>query len=193
MIPIPRRAHDLVLTAAKHQLVVGITGPRQAGKTTLVRDCFPKHTYLNLEDPDHFNFAQRDPKGFFARENGMIIDEIQRVPTLFSVIQTIVDVDARPGRFVITGSQVFALSSAIAHSFAGRISLVSLLPFSLGELAAAGRAPSSLNEILFTGGYPPIYDRGIPSKSWLGDFEFNIQEANENPHCASRRYSPASD
>lgn len=170
MTPISRRARDLVLAAAKHQLVVGITGPRQAGKTTLVRDCFPNHTYLNLEDPDHLTFAQRDPKGFLARENGMIIDEIQRVPTLLSVIQTIVDEDARPGRFVITGSQVFALSSAIAQSLAGRISLVSLLPFSLGELTAAGRAPSSLDELLFTGGYPPIYDRGIPPKSWLGDY-----------------------
>ena len=133
-MPIPRIARDRLLAAARQQVVVGVTGPRQAGKTTLVRSCFPDHAYLNLEDPELLAFAQRDPKGFLAREGGMILDEVQRVPALLSVIQTIVDNDPRPGRFILTGSQVFALSAAISQSLAGRIALINLLPFSLGEL-----------------------------------------------------------
>ena len=168
--PIPRRTRDRLLAAARQQVVVGVTGPRQAGKTTLVRSCFPDHAYLNLEDPELQAFAQRDPKGFLARDGGMIIDEVQRVPALLSVIQTIVDADPRPGRFIITGSQVFALSAAIGQSLAGRISLITLLPFSLGELAAAGRAPDRLDTLLITGGYPPLYDRDLPPRFWLADY-----------------------
>ena len=167
---IPRRARAALLAAAQQQVVVGVTGPRQAGKTTLVRSCFPGHAYLNLEDPELRDFAQRDPKGFLARDGGMILDEAQRVPELLSVIQTIVDADPQPGRFIIIGSQVFALSSAISQSLAGRIALISLLPFSSGELADAGRLPSTLDALLFTGGYPPLYDRELPPRTWLADY-----------------------
>ena len=167
---IHRRAHAALLAAAQQQVVVGVTGPRQAGKTTLVRSCFPGHAYLNLEDPELRDFAQRDPKGFLARDGGMILDEAQRVPELLSVIQTIVDADPQPGRFIITGSQVFALSAAISQSLAGRIALISLLPFSSGELADAGRLPSTLDALLFTGGYPPLYDRELPPRTWLADY-----------------------
>lgn len=170
MSPISRLVRDRLLLAARQQLVVGVTGPRQAGKTTLVRDCFPGHTYLNLEDPELLDFAVRDPKGFVARDGGMIIDEVQRAPQVLSVIQTVVDADPRPGRFILTGSQVFALSAAIAQSLAGRIALISLLPFSLGELATAGRVPERLDDLLFTGGYPPIHDRDLPPRSWLADY-----------------------
>jgi predicted AAA+ superfamily ATPase len=169
-MPIPRRTRAALLAAATQQLVVGVTGPRQAGKTTLVRSCFPDHAYLNLEDPEHRTFAQRDPKGFLARDGGMILDEVQRVPELLSVIQTIVDADPRPGRFIVTGSQVFALSQAISQSLAGRIALITLLPFSLGELADAGRRPATLDELLLIGGYPPLYDRDLPPRSWLADY-----------------------
>jgi len=168
--PVPRSTRGRLLEAARQQLVVAVTGPRQAGKTTLVRSCFPDHTYLNLEDPEHLAFALRDPKGFLARDGGMILDEAQRAPVLLSVIQTIVDRDPRPGRFIITGSQVFALSAAISQSLAGRIALITLLPFSLGELTAAGRAPDRLDVLLLTGGYPPIYDRGLPPRGWLADY-----------------------
>ncbi len=169
-MPIPRIARDRLLAAARQQVVVGVTGPRQAGKTTLVRSCFPDHAYLNLEDPELLAFAQRDPKGFLARDGGMILDEVQRVPALLSVIQTIVDNDPRPGRFILTGSQVFALSAAISQSLAGRIALINLLPFSLGELKAAGRAPDRLDTLLITGGYPPLYDRDLPPRFWLADY-----------------------
>lgn len=169
-MPIPRRTRAVLLTAASQQLVVGVTGPRQAGKTTLVRACFPDHAYLNLEDPEHRAYAERDPKGFLARDGGMILDEVQRVPALLSVIQTIVDADPRPGRFIVTGSQVFALSEAISQSLAGRIALITLLPFSLGELTEAGHQPASLDELLLTGGYPPLYDRDLPPRTWLADY-----------------------
>lgn len=167
---IQRLTRDRLLAAAQQQMVVGVTGPRQAGKTTLVRACFPTHTYLNLEDPELLAFAQRDPKGFLARDGGLILDEVQRVPALLSVIQTIVDADPRPGLFILTGSQVFALSAAISQSLAGRIALINLLPFSLGELAAAGRAPDRLDTLLITGGYPPLYDRDVPPRFWLADY-----------------------
>jgi uncharacterized protein len=168
--PIARLTRDRLLAAARQQLVVGVTGPRQSGKTTLVRACFPEHVYLNLEDPELFAFAQRDPKSFLARDGGMILDEVQRVPALLSVIQTIVDNDPRPGRFILTGSQVFALSAAISQSLAGRIALINLLPFSLGELLAAQRAPERLETLLITGGYPPLYDRDLPPRYWLADY-----------------------
>lgn len=169
-MPVPRFTRDRLLAAANQQVVVGVTGPRQAGKTTLVRSCFPNHAYLNLEDPELLAFAQRDPKGFVARDGGMILDEVQRVPALLSVIQTIVDNDPRPGRFILTGSQVFALSAAISQSLAGRIALINLLPFSLGELQAAGRGPDRLDTLLITGGYPPLYDRDLPPRFWLADY-----------------------
>lgn len=168
--PISRITRGRLLDAARQQVVVGVTGPRQAGKTTLVRSCFPEHAYLNLEDPELVAFAQRDPKGFLARDGGMIIDEVQRVPALLSVIQTIVDADPRPGRFILTGSQVFALSAAISQSLAGRIALITLLPFSIGELATAGRVPDRLDTLLVTGGYPPLYDRDLPPRFWLADY-----------------------
>ncbi len=168
--PVSRLTRDRLLAAARQQVVVGVTGPRQAGKTTLVRSCFPDHAYLNLEDPELLAFAQSDPKGFVARDGGMILDEVQRAPALLSVIQTIVDSDPRPGRFILTGSQVFALSAAISQSLAGRIALINLLPFSLGELQAAGRAPDRLDTLLITGGYPPLYDRDLPPRFWLADY-----------------------
>jgi hypothetical protein len=135
-----------------------------------VRACFPEHSYLNLEDPELRAHALQDPRGFLDRPGGMILDEVQRVPDLLSMIQVIVDRDPRPGRFIVTGSQVFALSAAISQSLAGRIALINLLPFSCAELAEAGYLGQRLDEVLFRGGFPPIHDRQLAPRAWLADY-----------------------
>lgn len=136
----------------------------------MVRQAFSQHRYRNLEDPELRVWATDDPKGFLKGDESIILDEVQRVPDLLSHIQVIVDEDPRPGRFVITGSQSFALSAAIAQSLAGRIALLTLLPFSFPELNAAGRAAARLDQALYAGGYPPIYGRNLEPRHWLSDY-----------------------
>ena len=107
--------------------IVGITGPRQSGKTTLAQTCFPKKPYISLEDPDQQYKIRKDPRGFLAHYiDGAIFDEIQHIPELLSYLQGIVDADDTPGRFVITGSQNFALSDKVSQSLAGRIGMATL-------------------------------------------------------------------
>ena len=137
--------------------VVTIIGPRQSGKTTLVRTAFPDLPYVNLEAPDIREYAERDPRSFLAASsNGMIIDEIQRVPSLFSYIQTIVDEHDKKGQFILTGSHQLDLHHRISQSLAGRVALLTLLPMSIQELTQAG-FNDPLDELMFKGGYPRIY------------------------------------
>jgi predicted AAA+ superfamily ATPase len=145
---IPRQATAQLRTLAGGFPVLSITGPRQSGRTTLARACFPDVPYANLESPADRSFADQDPLGFLARfPKGGILDEIQLCPHLFSCLQVRVDEDGRMGRFVITGSQPFGLNAHIAQSVAGRVGAVILLPFSLDELAAVGRRPASIDTI----------------------------------------------
>ena len=149
---------------------VTVTGPRQSGKTTLCRDAFPNLRYVNLEAPDQREFAQQDPRGFLAEiEGGAIIDEVQRVPDLLSYLQVFADERGANGLFVLTGSQHFLLSNAIAQSLAGRTALLRLLPFSMAEVAAMG-TEFRLNEILHAGFYPRIHDQGLNPQQALGDY-----------------------
>lgn len=151
--------------------VVSITGPRQSGKTTLVKAVFPEYSYVSLEDADIRAFASDDPRAFLARYGRKtIIDEAQRVPELFSYIQGIVDETGEPGQFVISGSQNFLLMEAIDQSLAGRVAVLNLLPLSLAELDAAGLAPASMDEWLFAGGYPRIYDHGIDPADYYPNY-----------------------
>ncbi|HEX4839730.1 MAG TPA: AAA family ATPase, partial [Rhabdochlamydiaceae bacterium] len=151
--------------------VVTIIGPRQSGKTTLVKFAFPNKPYVNLENPDIRNLAEIDPRSFLEQyPNGAILDEIQRVPILLSYIQTIVDETDQKGMFILTGSHQLELHEAISQSLAGRTALLSLLPLSLNELTAAGFNPS-LNELLIKGGYPRIYqDKLDPTKAYRNYF-----------------------
>lgn len=150
--------------------IVTVTGPRQSGKTTLCRSAFPDLAYANLEDPDAREFAESDPRRFLAQfGDGAVLDEIQRVPSLLSYIQVIVDEDRRNGQFVLTGSEQFGLTSTISQSLAGRTALLRLLPFTLAECRLAG-ASGAVDEILYTGGYPRIHDQRLNPTQALADY-----------------------
>ncbi|GBD96811.1 hypothetical protein BMS3Abin06_01697 [bacterium BMS3Abin06] len=151
--------------------IVAITGPRQSGKTTLARATFPKKPYLSLEDPDMQMMAEDDPRGLLSEfPDGVVLDEVQRTPMLFSYLQSIVDEDMAPGKYVLTGSQQFDLLSGISQSLAGRVGLVQLLPFSISELKTAKRLYDNLSDLLFCGQYPPLYDRDLMPADWFAGY-----------------------
>jgi hypothetical protein len=148
--------------------IVTITGPRQSGKTTLARTVFADKPYLSLEDPDVRRMALDDPRAFLGRlPEGAVLDEAQRAPELLSYLQTHVDTDGRMGLFLLTGSQQFGLLSGVTQSLAGRTAFIELLPFATQELDIAGMRPSTLDAMLFTGGYPPLYDRDLSPHAWF--------------------------
>lgn len=156
---------------AKHFPVLAILGPRQSGKTTLAKQSFPEYKYFSLETPDIREFAQQDPRGFLRNyETGMILDEIQNVPELFSYIQTLVDESGLIGRFILTGSQNFALNNHISQSLAGRIALLKLLPLSINELKNADILPTFYESLLFYGGYPRIHAQKILPTDWYPNY-----------------------
>lgn len=141
---------------------VTITGPRQSGKSTLARMAFPNYRRVSLEDLDNREFAETDPRGFIATyPSDTIIDEVQRVPSLLSYLQTHSDDKGKMGMYILTGSQNAELMAAVDQSLAGRVGILTLLPFSHAEFQTSGLLPSSVNDEIFTGGYPGIYDRKI--------------------------------
>ncbi|MBO7089944.1 MAG: ATP-binding protein [Lentisphaeria bacterium] len=182
---IERHLSSNIREAATQYPIVAVTGPRQSGKTTLCRSLFPDYTYVNLEKPDTRQFATEDPNGFLAQfKKPVILDEVQRVPELFSYIMVMADERNEMGQFILTGSQNFHLQEAISQSLSGRCSLMKLLPLSHRELA--GLPPRDIFEIekwdipetsgqapfehVFRGSYPPIYDRKINPTNWLSQY-----------------------
>ena len=142
--------------------VVAVTGPRQSGKTTFAQALCPAYKYVNLELPDERQFAREDPKGFLNNyRDGVIIDEAQYVPELFSYLQAVTDQRKNNGEYLLTGSQNFLLSHHIAQSLAGRVALLTLLPFSFIELNTSVYKPNNWMEYLYKGGYPRIYEQQI--------------------------------
>lgn len=153
--------------------VVTLTGPRQSGKTTLARAVFPGLPYVSLEEPDTRRFAMDDPRGFLAAHaKGAIFDEIQRVPELPSYLQSIVDAEPAPGRFILTGSQHFELMTRVSQSLAGRAAVLRLLPFTVAEaLRANARAlDGGLPQVLLAGFHPRIHDKGLDPTQALADY-----------------------
>jgi hypothetical protein len=168
---IARTLGEQVARLAQYFPVVTVTGPRQSGKTTLCRTVFPEHRYVSLEVPDIRSFARSDPRGFFdSLRGGAVIDEVQRAPDLLSYMQGEVDADPRPGRFVLTGSANLALLETISQSLAGRTAVLHLFSCSLDELRLFPGAPLDLLATVWTGGYPAIFDRGVPADDWLGAY-----------------------
>lgn len=158
-----------------HFPIISVTGPRQSGKTTLVKELFPAATYVNLEEPDIRLFAVNDPRGFLDTytENGLkmlIIDEAQHVPELFSYIQIRVDSRKKTGKFILTGSQNFLLNEKISQSLAGRIYQSKLLPFDLEELYMAKYQFPDINNQLYKGFYPSLYKSKIQPQDWYPSY-----------------------
>ncbi len=151
--------------------VIAVTGPRQSGKTTLVRNIFPDHTYINLEDIEKRTFAKQDPKGFFnVYKSKIIIDEVQYVPELFSYIQLYADEQKITGNYILTGSQNFQLMERITQSLAGRVALFTLLPFAYSELKNTEFAYTDYENYLLNGFYPSIYDKQIEPTEWYPNY-----------------------
>src|SRR5688572_13552891 len=166
-----------------------VTGPRQSGKTTLLRAMFGEtHEYVSLENPDVRERARNDPNGFLRlHAPPVILDEIQHVPELLSYVKTSIDEDRRPGRWLLSGSQAFPLHHAASESLAGRVAVLSLLPLSIGEIVGdegrlegdgpdpkawlerkgGARKVPSLARWLTTGGYPePWFGRNVDLRLW---------------------------
>ena len=168
---IARDAEKTLIRLAKSFPVVAITGPRQAGKTTLAKAVFKDKPYVSLENPDEREFAQNDPKRFLARfPNGAVLDEVQRCPSLLSWLQGVVDERGVMGDFVLTGSAQFDHIEGITQTLAGRVGRVELLPLSSSELKAANQLPNSLSQMLIQGGYPALYDRKITPQDWFSNY-----------------------
>ncbi len=157
--------------AARIWPCVTVTGPRQSGKTTLCRAMFPHHQYASLEDPDVRAFASEDPRGFLAQfPEGAVLDEIQRVPELQSYLQGVIDSDPAPGRWILTGSQNFTLLESVSQSLAGRTAVHSLLPMTHNESERFPVPAQTLDETLFTGSYPRIFDRSMDPSDWFRSY-----------------------
>jgi len=168
---IPRDAYSTLKRLAKGFPIVAITGPRQAGKTTLAKSAFQGKPYVTLENPEEREFASSDPKRFLGRfPQGAILDEVQRCPELLSWLQVLVDERQIMGDFILTGSAQFSLVEGITQTLAGRVGRVELLPLSSHELLAVNQLPRTLTQMLFQGGYPALYDREISPQDWYSNY-----------------------
>ncbi len=150
------RQLELVISDASNYFpVITVTGPRQSGKTTLLKNMFPELDYYSLEDLDTLEFAKKDPRGFLLRHaQGCIIDEAHHAPELFSYIQGIVD-ETPQKRFMLSGSSNFRLLQKITQSLAGRSAVFELMPMSMSEVSGIV-SDWTLDELIFNGLYPAV-------------------------------------
>ena len=159
---IDRIAENDAIRLSKQYPVLTIVGPRQSGKTTLCQKAFTEHAYVSLENLEERELALHDPKSFLARfKDPLIIDEIQRVPSILSYIQTKVDSSKKNGSYILTGSQQFELMETLSQSLAGRTAILRLLPLTIKELYNHYKIYNSLEEYLYTGFYPRVYDQQL--------------------------------
>ena len=185
---IPRTLATILQRRAEEYPAVFLTGPRQSGKTTLARSTFPSFEYVSLEELVTRRFAREDPSGFLRRLQsfpGVILDEVQNAPDLFSYIQRFAD-EGRGGPMILTGSQQFLLSERISQSLAGRAAVLELLPFSTAELCQRPareptkfgnlgsemphRPPLDREAMLLMGFFPRIHDRHLDPIPWLDGY-----------------------
>jgi len=173
---IDREIKTELVDLALHYPVVMITGPRQAGKTSLARQVFPDKPYYSIENPDVRQQISTDPRAFFtSNPDGAIIDEFQRYPEILSYIQGIVDEKKQNGQFILTGSNNVSMLSKVTQSLAGRVALLKLLPFSIAELGAFGKN-YSVDDYLLNGFYPRVYaDNLNPTKAYRNYYETYVE------------------
>lgn len=169
---IERAAKNALLRLASQFAVVGITGPRQSGKSTLAKMTFPEKQYISFDDKAMRELAASNPKDFLlAFPGGAIIDEAQKVPEIFDAVKYHIDQNTfTPGKFILTGSNQFNLKQNMTDSLAGRAVFLKLLPFSIGELKRDNLLGGNAYETIFKGCYPPLYDA---AKHFLPDDWFN--------------------
>ena len=156
--------------------VVMITGPRQAGKTSLAKKTFPDKPYYSLENPDVREQISADPRAFFsANPDGAVIDEFQRYPDILSYIQGIVDEKKQKGQFILTGSNNLSMLNFVTQSLVGRVALLKLLPFTIGEVSGVNR-DFNIDDYLLNGFYPGIYSEGLnPVKAYRNYYETYVE------------------
>jgi predicted AAA+ superfamily ATPase len=168
---ITRSIQKELFVCAKEYPAVTILGPRQSGKTTLSKMAFPDHEYCSLEEPDARRQAKNDPKGLLATfSDGVILDEIQRVPELLSYLQGIIDENPKPGRFILTGSHQPKVHNAVSQSLAGRTAMFELLPFSIDEIEKYNRKADSPYEMIIKGFYPRLHDKKLRPGRFYGSY-----------------------
>ncbi len=171
---IHRDLGPLLVRASGTIPIVVLSGPRQSGKTTLAREIFPNHQYLNLERADLSDLAASDPLGFFSTyPNPLILDEIQNAPLLWGTLQAMVDENPQPGKFILTGSHSFSLVKGVSQSLAGRTLSYQLHPLTLSELA--GNLPK-WPQAIHRGFWPRLADGRIASQDWLEAYVANYVE-----------------
>jgi predicted AAA+ superfamily ATPase len=164
-----RVAQAELINLASQYKAIAVIGPRQSGKTTLVRAVFPEKPYVSLENLEARSYALEDPKAFLNQfPHGAVLDEVQRTPALFSYLQQIIDESDQKAQFILTGSNNFLLQQNITQSLAGRVGYLHLLPFSLSEIQDV--APAQIHELLFKGFYPPLYDQNFEIQKWLSNY-----------------------
>ena len=151
--------------------ILAISGPRQSGKTTMLKESFPEYRYISMENIDERNFLAIDPKGFFEKyDKFCIFDEAQRSPDLFSYLQTKVDNDRIMGQYILSGSQNFHLMKSITQSLAGRVAILKLFPLDFNELKTRNLLDKDYINAMLKGFYPAIFDRDIPSKNFYNSY-----------------------
>lgn len=164
---INRDAEKKSQALAKKFKALAITGPRQSGKTTIAKKLFKNKPYVSLENPDTRSFAEKDPRRFLSQfPDGAILDEVQRVPDLFSYLQEILDDTKKKGLFILTGSNNFTMQGNISQTLAGRIGFINLLPLSFNELKNTRFKSFDENKFMLHGGYPAVYDEKHNPSDW---------------------------
>jgi uncharacterized protein len=162
-----RQAEHRLLRMAQSFPVVVVTGPRQSGKTTLVQNAFPGRPYVSMEDLDIRRRVQDDPRLFLQQHaDGVLIDEVQRVPELLSYLQTQVDAQKLPGRYILTGSQNLLMTEQISQSLAGRAAYLDLLPLSYLEAESIDKH-LGLDALMLRGSYPQVAINGVTPTEWF--------------------------
>lgn len=162
-----------IRSGAQQSPVIAIIGPRQSGKSTLVKELFKNHVYVDMQDADAFEFANQDPKGFlesYTNHHGIIIDEAQYAPRLFSQIKVEVDKNPRPGYYILSGSQNFLLHEKISESLAGRVYFYTLLPLSIHELKKSKLVLKHAQDQIFKGFYPRVYQPNIDTQEYYQNY-----------------------